>query len=60
MSSLHKESPHIHNMYDYKLLYNKKLAHVNIFNELVESVLHMNVNSLIGIGAEKAADAILV
>lgn len=46
-------------MYYYKLLYNKKLAHVKYFNELVEYVLHMNVNSLIGIGAEKAAAAIL-
>lgn len=47
-------------MYVYKLLYNKKLAHVNIFNVLVESEVHINVNSLIGIGAENAADAILV
>lgn len=46
-------------MYD-KLLNNKKLAHVRPFNELVEFVLHVNVNSLIGIGAEKGADAILV
>lgn len=59
-SSLHKESLFIHNMYDNKLLYNKKLAQVRSFNELVESVLHVNVNSLIGIGAEKGADAILV
>ncbi len=59
-SSLHKESSFIYNMYDNKLLYNKKLAHVRSFNELVESVLHVNVNSLIGIGAEKGADAILV
>jgi len=44
---------------DYKLLYNKKLAHVKCFNELVECVLHMNVNSLIGIGGEKAAAVIL-
>lgn len=59
MLSLHKES-FSHSMYVYKLLYNKKLANVNIFNELVESVVHINVNSLICVGAEKAADAILV
>lgn len=58
MSSLHKESLFIHNMII--SCYIIRSLHVRSFNELVESALHVNVNSLIGIGAEKGADAILV